>query len=183
MDHHCIWLNNCIGYNNYRTFLVLLFHLVVGCCYGISILFNPYYQLILNHMEQINQVNDWKEILTNRQQLSFLPIPTPIVIFNELRIRGTVEPEMIIQLIFPFLLCVGILLTMFFTSHCKYVIKSLTTLEYMATLKFKKEQTLLGNGLCDIKIVNPFHRGCWENIRNTMNSNRLKEARRKSKIQ
>ena len=23
-DHHCIWLNNCIGYNNYTSFIVLI---------------------------------------------------------------------------------------------------------------------------------------------------------------
>lgn len=23
-DHHCIWLNNCIGYNNYTSFIILL---------------------------------------------------------------------------------------------------------------------------------------------------------------
>lgn len=23
-DHHCIWLNNCIGYNNYKEFFLLI---------------------------------------------------------------------------------------------------------------------------------------------------------------
>ena len=24
-DHHCLWLNNCIGANNYKTFIVLVY--------------------------------------------------------------------------------------------------------------------------------------------------------------
>ena len=38
-DHHCVWLNNCVGYNNYRAFLLTLFYLSVGCWYGFFMLF------------------------------------------------------------------------------------------------------------------------------------------------
>ncbi|KAL9110479.1 MAG: hypothetical protein Q9227_005023 [Pyrenula ochraceoflavens] len=34
MDHHCIWLNNCVGKNNYHYFLLLLLSTTLLCVYG-----------------------------------------------------------------------------------------------------------------------------------------------------
>jgi palmitoyltransferase ZDHHC4 len=33
-DHHCIWINNCVGYNNYRWFLLFVIANVILLCYG-----------------------------------------------------------------------------------------------------------------------------------------------------
>ena len=29
MDHHCIWIDNCVGYNNQKYFILLLSYLVI----------------------------------------------------------------------------------------------------------------------------------------------------------
>ena len=38
-DHHCIWLNNCIGTNNYRHFVQLLLHGSVSSAYTLFIIY------------------------------------------------------------------------------------------------------------------------------------------------
>ncbi|KAJ1962854.1 palmitoyltransferase swf1 [Dipsacomyces acuminosporus] len=38
MDHHCIWLNNCVGLNNARWFLGFLMSFSAVCMYGAYVL-------------------------------------------------------------------------------------------------------------------------------------------------
>jgi len=37
MDHHCIFLNSCVGLNNMRHFLLLLLYLITGCAYTLAV--------------------------------------------------------------------------------------------------------------------------------------------------
>lgn len=33
MDHHCPWMNNCIGYSNMKQFILFIMYVTIGCFY------------------------------------------------------------------------------------------------------------------------------------------------------
>lgn len=38
MDHHCIWINNCVGHRNYKSFLVLIFYATLASTYSATMM-------------------------------------------------------------------------------------------------------------------------------------------------
>ncbi len=94
----------------------------------------------------------------------FLDLPMPMTIIKDLLHSGTIQTQILIKIVFPFLFFVGIFLSSFLWSHLTYVAAGLTTLERLAEIKFMigkvQEQS--------VEIVNPYNQGLRGNLTQVM---------------
>jgi len=164
-DHHCVWLNNCIGKNNYRDFVLLLFFLTIGCIYGIAILCRHFFGPLRHQIH----VHGWH--LMYDQGTGFLNI-SPLHILLGALVWGELDPESIIKLVFPLLVSVGIIQVVFLSSHVRYILAGRTTLEHKILLD--RQMDMLTHHRVEYEVPpNPFDRGWVENLRATLGRNFL----------
>ncbi len=159
-DHHCVWLNNCVGYNNYRAFLLTLFYLNLGCWYGIAMLYRPF-------LQGLNTNGNWWNFFRDNIGI-VLELPSVSTLIS-CAFHGTMENDIIVKIVFPFLLGIGIIQAVFFGYHIFYVVSALTTLEYK--IKLEKEFKLLKDrrrdgGFIFVLPRNSFSQGWSQNLRN-----------------
>ncbi|CAB9513736.1 zinc finger [Seminavis robusta] len=186
-DHHCLCVNNCIGYNNYRYFLALLIHIVLACWYCLAVMVVPFYELI--RKEQARQEAEYSNPASAAEEEEYVnlalerlywyvarsrlfeDVPAgPVGLLGLIRSEEGLPWTVSIKIAYPFLLGVGVIMSVFLGYHLKYVSRAKTTLEYKivldATLSSLMEQytTTETKFKLGATAQNPFDCGWKKNI-------------------
>lgn len=164
MDHHCMWMNTCIGYGNYRNFLLTIAYVMLVCMYGTFMLLFPFRELL---QEQVAQHGFWTTLWNLR-----IP-PLWVLVSNALFSSNTgtddshycmLDGNVALKVAFPFLLGVSLTMIVFLSFHLWLIFKGMTTLERI--IQIDRMKLILQspiNKINPIAVINPYDQGFRKN--------------------
>lgn len=74
MDHHCPWINNCVGYANYGHFIRFLFYVNIANVYIVTLLAISIADMIKNMHEVSQSLASRQTCIIDLISFFFLPI-------------------------------------------------------------------------------------------------------------
>lgn len=139
-DHHCVWINNCVGLDNYRAFVLFMIHLTVACWYGTALLFRPFYEPLLERVKE----HGFRWLYGNGTGMLNLPPLWDLLLLlvwgeRTERTANVVISQVVIDIAYPILMGVGAVMSVFLGYHFKLMSKSYTTLEHRIVMDYQLE--------------------------------------------
>lgn len=137
MDHYCPWMTNCIGFYNYRYFVLFLLYMQIGCVYAISIL--------IANLDKLSPVDRSFIVLLSTLQANILDL--------HLSLSATT---------FAFSICLAAMIStgVLLVWHLYLCVTNQTTIEFY--INFRNKQEAAGNG---VTYKNPFDEGWRKNLK------------------
>lgn len=142
MDHHCPWINNCVGYKNYRNFCLFMLFLAMSCLFIVLLFSYTFY----SHERFLDQ------FLMRRRRSKLAGVSYSA--------RQSIMTS--------FMICCSILIALSVLGgfHVYLVITNQTTIEFQTNLMQRKEARRTGE-----YFRNPYDLGRSRNFRSVFGPN------------
>ncbi|KXN70929.1 zf-DHHC-domain-containing protein [Conidiobolus coronatus NRRL 28638] len=138
MDHHCIWIDNCVASSNHKYFLLYLIIMIVASVYG-SFLFYRILSKDFNKIKLSSEVR-YTNVITGEVKTMETWIMVIMVLQKHIQLTA----------LHLLLSIVGLFLTLFLISHLMSTVKGMTEVE---TNKWSYIQSLVKKG--NVKYIDP----------------------------
>lgn len=77
MDHHCVWINNCVGHENYKAFFLFVLYIVLACIYALVLLLGSAIQELHDEERQSGNIFKTSYILCG---IILIPLTVALIV-------------------------------------------------------------------------------------------------------